>query len=121
MKYNNETFKRVFSTGIIGVCVSYIDDERALALASFVPKNERLKLLEIVFEACGENISRTAKEIKITRAQLYRYLGRAERVDIPSDEILARIIKAAYKLRPVKTRDFFRFLLRQFRVLITRL
>ena len=101
--------------------MSYIDDERALALASFVPKKERLKLLQIVFEACGENISRTAREIKITRAQLYRYLGRAERSDTPSDDILARIIKAAYKLRPVRTREFFKFLLRQFRVLTSRL
>jgi len=57
----------------------------------------------------------------ITRAQLYRYLGRAERVDVPSDEISARIVKAAYKLRPAQTKDFFKFLLKQFRTLISRL
>lgn len=104
-----------------GVGVSYIDDRRALALSSFVPLKERYRFLEIVFEACGNNISKTAREIGITRAQLYRYLGRAERRDIPSDEVFARIIMAAYRLRPVKTKEIFRFLLSQFSALISRL
>lgn len=101
--------------------MSYIDDRHALALSSFVPLKERYRFLEIVFEACGNNISKTAREIGITRAQLYRYLGRGERHDIPSDEIFARIIIAAYRLRPVKTREIFRFLLSQFSALVSRL
>ena len=101
--------------------MAYIDIDRALALSSFVPLRERYRFLDIVLDACGGNISRAAKEIGISRSQIYRYLGRAERRDIPSDEVLAKIIIAAYRLRPVKTRDVFRFLLSQFSTLVSRL
>jgi len=101
--------------------VSYIDFEKARVLSSFVPSRERYRFLEIVLEACGGNIYRSAKEIGISRSQLYRYLGRAKRRDVPSDEVLAKIIVAAYRLRPAKTRDVFRFLLNQFYALVSRL
>lgn len=101
--------------------MSYLDDHHAIVLSSFVPLKERYRFLEIVLEACGNNISKTAREIGITRAQLYRYLGRGERHDIPSDEVFARIIIAAYRLRPVKTKEIFRFLLNQFSTLVSRL
>ncbi|MEM0084968.1 MAG: helix-turn-helix domain-containing protein [Candidatus Methanomethylicia archaeon] len=99
----------------------YIDDEKAYKLAQFVPADERLKLIKIVFEACGENISKTAKEIGVTRAQIYRYLKRAERKDTPSDKIFSKVIIAAYRLRPAQTQDFFRFILRQMRELVSKL
>lgn len=101
--------------------MSYIDAEKAYKLAQFVPDTEKTKLLKIVLEACGENISKTAREIGITRAQVYRYLKRAERKDTPSDEIFSKIIIAAYRLRPTQTQDFFRFILRQFRELVSKL
>lgn len=101
--------------------MSYLDDHHAIVLSSFIPLKERYRFLEIVLEACGNNISKTAREIGITRAQLYRYLGRGERHDIPSDEVFARIIIAAYRLRPVKTKEIFRFLLNQFSTLVSRL
>lgn len=101
--------------------MSYIDDERAYALAQFIPANERVKLLNIIIEACGWNISKAAKEIGITRAQIYRYLHKTERKDYPSDEILAKIIKTAYRLRPLQTQEFFRFIFRQMRDLISKL
>ena len=101
--------------------MSYLRDDQAIILAQYIPSKERLTLIHIILDANGGNISKTAKDIGITRAQLYRYLGRAERVDVPSDEISARIVKAAYKLRPAQTKDFFKFLLKQFRTLISRL
>jgi len=101
--------------------LSYIDIERAQKLAQFVPLNERVKLLNLVIDACGGNISKTAKEIGITRAQIYRYIGRTERKDLPSDEIFARIIVAAYRLRPLQTQEFFRFILKQVRDLFSRI
>ncbi|MCS7097178.1 MAG: helix-turn-helix domain-containing protein [Candidatus Methanomethylicia archaeon] len=99
--------------------MSLIDDEQAYRLAQFVPANERTKLLNIILEAFGENISKTAKEIKVSRSQIYRYLGKTRRRDVPSDEILARIIIVAYRLRPAQTKDFFKFLLRQMRELVS--
>ncbi len=101
--------------------MAYIDEERVYVLSSFVPLRERYRFLEIVLEACGGNIYRAAKEIGISRSQLYRYLGRASRRDIPSDRVLAKIIIAAYRLRPVKTKEVFRFLLHQFSALVSRL
>lgn len=90
-------------------------------LASFIPPSSRVEFLEIVIEACGRSISKTCKEIGIARSQVYRYLGHASRRDTPSDEVMAKILKASFKLRPVSVREHLSSLQYRFSELVSML
>ena len=80
-------------------------------IASFLPKEERIAFLENVIEASG-SIYKASKITGISRPQIYRYLSKVSRRNYPSDEVTARILRAAFQLRPMWTRQRLKALIK---------
>lgn len=80
-------------------------------IAEFIPKEERVAFLEYVVKSSG-SIYKASKIMGISRSQIYRYLSRASRKNYPSDEVTAKILRAAFQLRPLWTRQRLRALIK---------
>lgn len=89
-------------------------------IASFIPKKDRLKLFNFLFEEYEKNAEKTAKEIGITIRQVYFYLQNGEKKirNSPNDETTYYILKAYLNKNPEQFAIFLKIITNEFNSLV---
>lgn len=73
-----------------------------------LPPDVRIALLKVVVSSYGGSIQRAAREVGISRMQVYRYVAGGVRQPTPSTATANKVLRAAMRVDPATTRLYLK-------------